>query len=144
MVDNQLSMKGMLLNLNHWVEQVRSSWAKARCIQDRDLFGSNYSIEVSDGMISVLPCFNSYCHCWTLSGISNPLLFDWLLFKLNDDLHIRYLFTVTQVLEEQVDLWSVDDISTYSIVFLNFKCFIESLKRFIRWISREFNSKLIC
>lgn len=124
-------------------DAVRDLWERAISHPDQ-CFGSgiqNYSIESKvngSNLCSVIPSYNIYGLGWFTSTIINPLEKDWLTFDPTRKEDIKYLADVIEIMDEQIDFWSVDKISKDNEVYKQFEIYLDSLKKFYKYVADKY------
>jgi len=78
--------------------------------------------------MTVIPPFFVYEETWRRSGTQSPFQVNWLNFK--EDCDLGYLEVIIKVMDEQIEMWGMNYISSFHEVFVYFNGYIESLKHF--------------
>ena len=121
----------LLRDVAAWKRRARLEWV-ATC--DANVLGNGAIAQSGfllneNGAVTAMPEYFEYDRTWRAAGYVNPFEFDWAHFNRGDRLMSRYLVTVIETLDEQVELWGDDE--TRECLAFDFFCkFTLALKTF--------------
>lgn len=122
----------LIIELHYCRNTLRTQWENSSCERDDDHGGN---VEVYSVKGTVIPCLNLYKHNWNRSGMRNPIDYNWVGFNPCHRVQMAYLEEVVRVLGEQEVMYSVDKDTSASSLFVKFKNYLETLRRFYEMVT---------
>lgn len=91
----------------------------------------------NDVVGTILPSFKEFDKVWVSSFRPNPLYCDWTRFDIHNDWDIDYLVFVQQVMEEQIIIWSTDDLTSKHEVYKQIEWFLEGISTLNTYVNKH-------